>query len=195
MNPRIKELITESIMVKQMILEDERLLTTIEKVAEITTIALKGDKKILFCGNGGSAADAQHIAAELSGRYLMDRAPLYAEALHVNSSALTSIANDYGFEEVYSRMVDAKGRTGDILYAISTSGNSINILKAIDAAKKKFMIVVGMTSASGGKMRSQCDYLINIPTKDTPRTQEAHIMVGHLICELVEKAIFTTPKL
>lgn len=190
MNPRIKELITESILVKQQILQDETLLETIEQVAQIMTIALKGEKKILFCGNGGSASDAQHLAAELSGRFYLDREPLYAEALHVNSSALTAIANDYSFDEVFARMLCAKGREGDILVALSTSGNSPNILRAIEEAKRRFIFVVGMTSGTGGKMASQCDYLINVPTRDTMRCQESHIMIGHLLCELIESAIF-----
>lgn len=190
MNPRIKELITESILVKQQILQDVLLLETIEKVAQIMTIALKGEKKILFCGNGGSAADAQHLAAELSGRFYLDREPLYAEALHVNSSALTSIANDYSYDEIFARMLRAKGREGDILVALSTSGNSPNILRAIEEAKRRFILVVGMTNATGGKMASQCDYLIKVPTRDTMRCQESHIMIGHLLCELVESAIF-----
>ncbi len=190
MNPRIKELISESILVKQSILQDFHLLDRIERVVDVTTIALKADKKVLFCGNGGSAADAQHIAAELSGRFYLDREPLFAEALHVNSSALTSISNDYGFEEIYARMVRAKGRQGDVLFAMSTSGNSPNIINAIEAAKKQLMVVVGMTGATGGKMQQHCDYLLNIPSTDTPRIQECHMMIGHLICELVEKNIF-----
>lgn len=190
MNPRIKEIITESILVKQQILQDAKLLDTIERIVETMVIALKGKKKVLFCGNGGSAADAQHIAAELSGRFYLDRAPLFAEALHVNSSALTAIANDYGFEEVFSRMVQAKGEQGDILFALSTSGHSPNVLKAIEAAKERFMLIVGMTGATGGKLGSHCDYLINIPSMDTPRIQEGHLMIGHLLCELVEQSIF-----
>ncbi len=190
MNPRIKELISESILVKQQILQDEALLQTIEQVAQTMTIALKGDQKILFCGNGGSASDAQHLAAELSGRFYFDRAPLFAEALHVNSSALTAIANDYGYEEVFARMIGAKGQKGDILVALSTSGNSPNILRAIQEAQKRFMIVVGMTAASGGKMAHHCDYIIKVPTSDTMRCQESHIMIGHLLCELIEAAIF-----
>ncbi len=187
---RIKALISESISVKQLMLQDTKLLETVHRVVDVATIALKAKKKILFCGNGGSAADAQHIAAELSGRFYLDRAPLFAEALHVNSSALTAIANDYGYEEVYARMVRAKGEQGDILFAMSTSGNSPNILKAIESAKQKFMLVVGMTGETGGKMAPHCDYLINIPSRVTPRIQECHLMIGHLVCELVEQAIF-----
>jgi D-sedoheptulose 7-phosphate isomerase len=190
MNPLIKERITESILVKQSVLLDEKILETIQQVVDVTTIALKADKKILLCGNGGSASDAQHIAAELSGRYYLDREPLYAEALHTNTSAVTAIANDYGYDEVFSRLVKSKGRQGDILYALSTSGNSPGIIKAIQAAKERFMIVVGMTGGNGGKMNGGCDYLIKIPSVDTPRIQECHILVGHIICELVESAIF-----
>ena len=177
-------------MVKQQMLQNEALLMTIDQVVKVTTIALKAEKKVLFCGNGGSAADAQHIAAELSGKFYLDREPLFAEALHVNPSALTAIANDYGYEEVYARMIKAKGRQGDILFALSTSGNSPNVLRAIQVAKKQQMIVVGMTNQSAGKMIDKCDFLINVPSYDTMRVQEAHIMIGHLICELVEQAIF-----
>jgi len=190
MNPRVRALITESIFVKQQILQDEKLLMVVNNVAEITTIGLKENKKVLFCGNGGSAADAQHLAAELSGRYYLDRAPLFAEALHVNASYLTAVANDYGYDEVYARLVRSKGAQGDVLFALSTSGNSENILRAINEAKKRSMIVIGMTGKTGGKMVDACDYLINIPSTDTPRIQECHIMLGHLICELVEAAIF-----
>ena len=190
MNPIIKERITESILVKQAVLLDDKLMETIQQVTDITTIALKADKKILLCGNGGSASDAQHIAAELSGRYYLDREPLFAEALHTNTSAVTAIANDYGYDEVFARLVRSKGRQGDILYALSTSGNSPGILNAIKAAKERFMIVIGMTGGNGGKMNGVCDYLIKIPSIDTPRIQECHILVGHIICELVESAIF-----
>ncbi len=190
MNPLIKERIGESILVKQTILLDEKLMEIIQQVTDITTIAFKADKKILLCGNGGSASDAQHIAAEFSGRYYLDREPLDAEALHTNTSAVTAIANDYGYDEVFARLVRSKGRQGDILYAFSTSGNSPSIINAIKAAKERFMIVVGMTGGNGGKMNGVCDYLIKIPSIDTPRIQECHILVGHIICELVESVIF-----
>ncbi len=190
MNPLIKERITESILVKQIVLLDEKLLETIQQIVDVTTIAFKADKKLLLCGNGGSASDAQHIAAEFSGRYYLDREPLDAEALHTNTSAVTAIANDYGYDEVFARLVRSKGRQGDILYALSTSGNSPGIINAIKAAKERFMIVVGMTGGNGGKMNGVCDYMIKIPSIDTPRIQECHIMVGHIICELVESAIF-----
>ena len=190
MNPLIKDRISESILVKQTVLLDDKLMDTIQRVTDVTTIALKADKKVLLCGNGGSASDAQHIAAELSGRYYLDREPLDAEALHTNTSAVTAIANDYGYDEVFARLVKSKGRQGDILYALSTSGNSPGIINAIKAAKERFMIVVGMTGRNGGKMNGLCDYLIKVPSIDTPRIQECHIMIGHIICELVEAAIF-----
>ena len=190
MNKRISEAIQDSIEVKQKILDDNILLETIEKVAEVCTICLKNGGKILFCGNGGSAADAQHLAAELSGRFYYDRDPLFAEALHVNTSYLTAVANDYSYDEIYSRLVKAKGREGDVIFGISTSGNSMNILKAFDTAKKLNMISIGMTNEKGGKMINSCDYLLKMPSFDIPRIQEAHILVGHIICELIEKNIF-----
>jgi D-sedoheptulose 7-phosphate isomerase len=186
----VLETIQKSIEVKQAITTNSILVATIEKVAEVVVSALRDDKKILFCGNGGSAADAQHLAAELSGRFYFDRDPLFAEALHVNTSYLTAVANDYSYDEVYARLMKAKGRKGDVLIGISTSGNSKNIIKAFEVAKQTGVIIVGMTGDSGGNMKDLCDYLINIPSNDTPRIQESHILVGHIICELVENALF-----
>lgn len=190
MNKKIKNVIAESIAVKEQILADTTLQHTIETVAKVCIEALSADKKILFCGNGGSAADAQHLAAEFSGRFYKDREPLFAEALHVNTSYLTAVANDYSYDEIYARLIKAKGRTGDVLIGISTSGNSGNILKAFEQAKIQGMITVGMTGETGGKMKNLSDYLLNMPSTDTPRIQEAHIMVGHIICELVEMEMF-----
>jgi D-sedoheptulose 7-phosphate isomerase len=187
---RIKQRIESSLKVKEALLQNEALLIEIEKSVETCVVALKSDKKLLFAGNGGSAADAQHLAAEFSGRFYKDRTPLYAEALHVNSSYLTAVANDYSFDEVYSRMIIAKGRPGDVFVGISTSGNSKNIIKAIEAAKKQGMHVIGMTGESGGGMKELCDILLNMPSSDTPRIQEAHILVGHIICEFVEEKLF-----
>lgn len=187
---RIKQAIQNSIQLKQNILEDSELLSKISQVSQEIINAFKNDKKVLLCGNGGSAADAQHIAAELSGRFYFDRDPLFAEALHVNTSYITAVANDYSYDEVYSRLVKAKGRAGDILIGISTSGNSKNIIKAIEVANEIGMISVGMTGETGGKMKDICKYLINVPSNDTPRIQEAHIMIGHIICEIVEKELF-----
>jgi D-sedoheptulose 7-phosphate isomerase len=186
----IKKSISESIQVKQNILENPDLLSKISQVSQEIINAFKNDKKVLFCGNGGSAADAQHIAAELSGRFYFDREPLFAEALHVNTSYLTAVANDYSYDEIYSRLVKAKGRAGDVLIGISTSGNSKNVIKAIEVANEKGMITIGMTGKTGGKMKEICKYLINVPSTDTPRIQEAHIMIGHIICEIVEKVLF-----
>jgi len=186
----IKKSISESIQVKQNILENPELLSKISQVSQEIINAFKNDKKVLFCGNGGSAADAQHIAAELSGRFYFDREPLFAEALHINTSYLTAVANDYSYDEVFSRLVKAKGRAGDILIGISTSGNSKNVIKAIEVANEKGMITIGMTGKTGGKMKEICKYLINVPSTDTPRIQEAHIMIGHIICEIVEKVLF-----
>ena len=187
---RIKEAINQSIDLKKAILEDEILLRTLQIVAVKMTNCFENGGKVLFCGNGGSAADAQHLAAEFSGRFYYDRPPLYAEALHVNSSFVTAVANDYSYDEVYARMIRAMGRKGDILVAISTSGNSGNILRAIDAALEVGMIVVGMTGKTGGLMKEKCAFLLNPPSTDTPRVQESHIMIGHILCELVEAAVF-----
>jgi D-sedoheptulose 7-phosphate isomerase len=187
---RIEAVIRESIAVKEGILSDAALLSAIQAVTDVCVAALRADKKILFCGNGGSAADAQHLAAEFSGRFYKDRDPLFAEALHVNTSYLTAVANDYSYDEVYARLIKAKGRAGDVLIGISTSGNSANIVRAFEQAKRQGMITVGMTGETGGKMRLLSDFLLNMPSSDTPRIQEGHILVGHIVCELVETAIF-----
>lgn len=190
MKDLIQTSIQESVAVKQAILNDETFQASIADAAEMLLTTFRADGKVLFCGNGGSAADAQHIAAELSGRFYTDRPPLYAEALHVNSSYVTAVANDYGYDAVFARMVEASGRPGDVLVAISTSGNSANILKTIEAARLRDMKVIGMTGASGGKMKGLCDLLLNVPSSDTPRIQESHILIGHIICEIVEKQLF-----
>jgi len=187
---KIENCIRESIAVKKRMLEDTGLIETIDKMSSRAVEILKNKGRILLCGNGGSAADAQHIAAELSGRFSFEREPLDAEALHVNTSYLTAIANDYSYNDVYSRLVKAKGRAGDMLIAISTSGNSQNIINAIHAAKEMNMTVVGMTGQGGGKMKDMVDFLINIPSDETPRIQEAHILAGHIFCLLVEEQIF-----
>ncbi len=186
----IHDRIAASIATKQAVLEDLVLLHKIEQAAQAMLGAFRSGGKVLFCGNGGSAADAQHLAAELSGRFYTDRPPLYAEALQVNSSYVTAVANDYGYEHVFSRMVDAAGRPGDVLVAISTSGNSPSILHAVEKARVKGLKVVGMTGATGGKMAERCHVLLNVPSTDTPRIQEVHILMGHILCELVEKEIF-----
>lgn len=191
---KIKEIITDSISVKEKMLHDPVIVSTMQKVAEEIVACYGHDGKVLFCGNGGSAADAQHIAAELSGRFYFDRDPLDAEALHVNTSYLTAVANDYSYDQIYSRLIKARGRKGDILFGISTSGNSGNVIKAFELANQIGMITVGMTGESGGKMKDISQYLINVPSGDTPRIQESHIMVGHIICELVEDRMFERGK-
>jgi len=186
----IKKAIKDSIETKNKLLENNDVLDSIEKISAEMVNALLQDKKILLCGNGGSAADAQHIAAELSGKFYFDREPLFAEALHANTSFLTAVANDYSYDEVFSRMVKAMGREGDILIGISTSGNSQNIIKAIETANNLNMITIGLAGEGGGKMKSICKYLIAVPSADTPRIQESHILIGHILCEIVEKEIF-----
>jgi len=187
---RIKEAIKDSIDLKMQILSDQALLDVIARVADLCVSAFRDDKKILFCGNGGSAADAQHLAAELSGRFYYDRPPLFAEALHVNTSYVTAVANDYSYEAIFSRLVRAKGRAGDVLIGLSTSGNSKNMINAYDVANKIGMKTVGLTGKTGGEMKSLCDLLIPVPSTDTPRIQEAHILIGHIICEQVESKLF-----
>jgi D-sedoheptulose 7-phosphate isomerase len=191
---KIKEIITASISVKEKILHDPMLISALQKVADEIVNCYSHDGKVLFCGNGGSAADAQHIAAELSGRFYFDRDPLDAEALHVNTSYLTAVANDYSYDQVYSRLIKARGRKGDVLVGISTSGNSGNVLKAFELANEIGMITVGMTGESGGKMKALSTILLNAPSGDTPRIQESHIMMGHIICELVEERMFERGK-
>ncbi len=186
----IRRSIQDSISLKQSILSDDGLIDTLEEIARICFLAIEEGKKILFCGNGGSAADAQHLAAELSGRFYYDRPPLFAEALHVNTSYLTAVANDYGYEAIFQRLVQAKGREGDVLIGLSTSGNSTNIIKAFETANEKDMTTVAFTGESGGKLRFVADYLLNVPSRDTPRIQEAHITLGHALCEIIESRLF-----
>ncbi len=186
----IQSIVQASIDTKNRVLADQTLLDTVGSVAEAMTMAFKNGKKVLFCGNGGSAADAQHLAAEFSGRFYYDRPPLYSEALHVNSSYVTAVGNDYSYDVIYSRMIEAMGKEGDVLVGISTSGNSTNVVKALEAANKLGMITVGMTGESGGKMKEVSTFLVNIPSKDTPRIQECHILLGHIMCEIVEANVF-----
>jgi len=187
---KIKNIIKESIGVKELILSDETLISNIEKAAQIIIDCYRNGGKVLFCGNGGSAADAQHLAAELSGRFYYDRPALEAEALHVNTSYLTAVGNDYSFDLIYSRILSASGKTGDVLVGISTSGNSKNVLEAQKVAKQKGMKVISLTGESGGEMKDLTDCLINVPSKLTPRIQESHIMIGHIICQIVEEELF-----
>jgi D-sedoheptulose 7-phosphate isomerase len=190
MEEKIKKIITSSIEVKQSILNDEKLLDTLQQVSLEMVKTLKLGGRIYFCGNGGSAADAQHLAAEFSGRFYIDRQALPAEALHCNTSYLTAVANDYSYDVVYARLVQGIANEGDFIVGLSTSGNSANIVKAFEAARDKKVITVGFTGKEGGKMRSLSDYLLNVPSTDTPRIQESHIMLGHIICQLVEESYF-----
>ncbi|MFK8044168.1 MAG: SIS domain-containing protein [Crocinitomicaceae bacterium] len=188
---KIKSIIENSIQTKQKVLNSDTIIEAIEAATYSITNCFKADGQVLFCGNGGSAADAQHLAAEFSGRFYFDRAPLNSEALHVNSSYLTAVGNDYSYQEIYARMVQAKGKNGDILVGISTSGNSENVVRALIQAKKQGMTTIGFTGETGGKMFDLCDIIIPIPSNDTPRIQECHILVGHIICELVEANLFS----
>jgi D-sedoheptulose 7-phosphate isomerase len=190
MKSRINKCITSSVENYTRVLKDVNLQENIEEIVKKSIVAFKSDKKMLLCGNGGSASDAQHIAAELSGRFYSDSPPLYAEALHVNSSYITAVANDYGYEFTYARMVEAAGREGDIFVGISTSGNSPNVVKAIQKANEIGMLTVGFTGRHGGKMQEICNIMIRIPSDDTPRIQEAHILVGHIVCQLIEEEMF-----
>ena len=186
----IRKQIEESIALKQQVLSDQVMMDNLERCIGEMVQAFETRHKVLFCGNGGSAADAQHLAAELSGRYYFDRPPLNAEALHVNTSFLTAVANDYSFDHVYERMVHALGQKGDMLVALSTSGNSPNILMALEAARKLGMTTLGFTGQDGGAMNDLCDILLKVPSRDTPRIQEVHILLGHIICENVEDILF-----
>lgn len=190
MESKIKSIIQSSIDLKNKVLNDPILVETLKKVVEQIIHCYENDGKVLFCGNGGSAADAQHLAAELSGRFYFDRYPLFAEALHVNTSYLTAVANDYGYDEVYSRLVMAMGRKNDILIGLSTSGNSANMVRAFKEANTLGMITVAFTGQTGGELNDKCNYLLNVPSIDTPRIQEVHILLGHIICEMVESKLF-----
>ena len=190
---KIRELIRASVNVKEQILQDEELLGTIEAVVIVMVDALRKGNRIYFCGNGGSAADAQHLAAEFSGRFYKDRKALPAEALHCNTSYLTAAANDYGFDVVYARLIEGIGEKGDVLVGLSTSGNSANIVHAFEAAREAGIITVGFTGLTGGALKSLSDHLLNVPSADTPRIQESHILIGHIICQLVEENYFTAP--
>ena len=190
MKSRINKCIKDSVENYTRVLHDDVLQENVKRIASESITAFRGDKKMLLCGNGGSASDAQHIAAELSGRFYTNRPPLYAEALHVNSSYMTAVANDYGYESTYARMVEAAGKEGDVLIGISTSGNSPNVVRAMQKAKELGMFTVGFTGENGGKMKGICDVMICISSEDTPRIQEAHILIGHIICQLIEEEMF-----
>jgi D-sedoheptulose 7-phosphate isomerase len=190
MTEKIKSIISASIQTKKEILNDDEFIKKIENAVDAITNAFNKGNKVLFCGNGGSAADAQHLAAEFSGRFYKNRKALPAEALHCNTSYLTAVANDYSYDVIYARLIEGIANEGDVVVGLSTSGNSPNILKAFEIAKQKKVTTIGFTGATGGKMKDASDHLFNVPSTDTPRIQESHIMVGHIICELVEEKLF-----
>ena len=186
----IRRQIADSILVKARMLEDGALIGLVKRVAEECTEALRRGNRILFAGNGGSAADAQHLAAELVSRFAFDRPGLAGIALTTDTSILTAVGNDYGYEKVFARQIEAHGRPGDVFVALSTSGNSPNILEALEAARFQGIRTVGLTGASGGRMRALSDYCVRVPSGETARIQECHIVIGHVLCGLMEAAIF-----
>lgn len=186
----IRHNLQSSITLKQRLLDDEVMVALVSEISDVVVECYRNGGKVFFCGNGGSAADAQHLAAELSGRYYYDRPPLFAEALHVNTSYITAVANDYSYDEIYARWITAIGQKNDVLIALSTSGNSTNVVRAIEQANRNGMKTVGFTGKTGGKMGSICDLLLAIPDTDTPRIQECHMLMGHTVCEIVEARIF-----
>lgn len=186
----IKSRLQASIDLKISLLDNSEILTTVEAIVNEIVNTYKNNGKVIWCGNGGSAADSQHLAAELSGRFYYDRPPLFSEALHVNTSYITAVANDYSYDIIYSRLVEAMCRKGDILIGLSTSGNSGNVVKAFEKANAMGVLTAGFTGATGGKMKNISKYLVNIPSTDTPRIQECHMILGHTICELVESTLF-----
>lgn len=191
MNEKIQDIINESLTVKSLVLKDLRLVGLVGDLVTLITDRFRQGKHLYFCGNGGSAADAQHLAAEFSGRFYINRDALPSEALHCNTSYLTAVANDLSYELIYSRLIKGIGKAGDILVGLSTSGNSVNIVKAFETAREKGVTTIGMTGEGGGDLKKWSDYLIDIPSRNTPRIQEAHMLLGHIICQLVEEKYFT----
>ena len=190
MNDKIRDIINESLTVKTRMLSDSRLTSLVGDIVTLIVDRFRQGKHLYFCGNGGSAADAQHLAAEFSGRFYINRDALPSEALHCNTSYLTAVANDFSYDLIYSRLIKGIGKPGDILVGMSTSGNSPNILKAFDTAREKGITTIGMTGEGGGQLKELSDYLIDIPSRNTPRIQEGHMLLGHIICQLVEEAYF-----
>ncbi|WP_322923931.1 D-sedoheptulose 7-phosphate isomerase [Paenibacillus campi] len=186
----IKQQINDSFAVKQQIFKDEQLVNLIEEVSAKTIAAYQGGYKTLFAGNGGSAADAQHLAGEFVSRFYFDRPGLASLALTTDTSILTAIGNDYGYEQLFARQIQANGVKGDIFFGISTSGNSPNIVRALEVARAQGITTVGLTGSKIGEMDALCDYCIKVPSAETPRIQEAHILIGHIVCAIVEEAIF-----
>jgi len=187
---RIKQALQESIRLREMMLNDASFAVNFSRASALLIDAFRSDKKVLFCGNGGSAADAQHISAELSGRFKQDRKPLFAVALHVNSSYMTAVANDYGYDEVYERMTEAMGRSGDVLVGLSTSGNSKNVVKAMEKARSIGMSTIALLGEKEGAMAGLADVVIHVPSTDTARIQELHITLGDVLCEEIESELF-----
>ena len=188
---KIEHIISESVAVKNKVLADKGLLGTVEEMVTVLVKTFKNGNRVYFCGNGGSAADAQHLAAEFSGRFYTDRDALPAEALHCNTSYLTAVANDYSYDVVYSRLIKGIAQKGDVLIGLTTSGNSRNIINAFETARQKGVFTMAFTGESGGEIKKHSDYLINVPSRDTPRIQESHILLGHIICQLVEELYFS----
>jgi D-sedoheptulose 7-phosphate isomerase len=188
---KVKSQIQASIDAKQIILKDEILLSLIIQVAKTIINAYKNGKKTMFAGNGGSAADAQHLAGELVARFYFDRPGIPSIALTTDSSILTAIGNDYGYEKLFSRQVQAMGNEGDVFIGLSTSGNSPNILSALEACKENGIFTIGLTGITGGKMADLCDVCIKVPSDDTPRIQESHILIGHILCWAIEQELFS----
>lgn len=185
-----RQQIAASIEVKRALLEDTALLQNLGRAARAVVRSIQSGGKVLLFGNGGSAADAQHIAAELAGRYKLERPGLAAVALTVNTSVLTAVANDYSFEHVYARQVQALGAAGDVAIGISTSGNSSSVVNALETARLKGMVTVGMTGESGGLLKSHADFCMQVPSRETARIQECHIVIGHILCDYVEEELF-----
>lgn len=194
MTKEIKKAISQSVKLKSLILNDETILSTVAKAADMITRSLKSGNRVLFCGNGGSAADAQHLAAELSGRFYLERKAINAEAININVPFLTAVSNDYDFEYSYARYLEGAAKKGDVLVLLSTSGNSANIVKAAEYARKNDILTITFTGKTGGKLAPISDIAILVPSDDTPRIQEVHMLLGHCICERVEKNIFEDGK-
>lgn len=190
MKDRIQYLVQSSINVKSKVVADEHILSQVDQIVQLLVNCFQSGKRVWFCGNGGSAADAQHLAAEFSGRFYKNRKALPAEALHCNTSYLTAVANDYSFNQIYARLVDGICEAGDVLLAFSTSGNSTNIIEALEVARDKGVHAIGFTGSAGGKMTECCDILVKVPSSVTPRIQEVHMLLGHIICELTENLLF-----
>ena len=191
MKDKIQAIVSESLAVKNRVLQDQRLIGVVSDIVTLIVDRFREGKHLYFCGNGGSAADAQHLAAEFSGRFYINRDALPSEALHCNTSYLTAVANDFSYDMIYSRLIKGIGKSRDILVGMSTSGNSTNIVKAFETAREKGITTIGMTGEGGGRLKEFSDYLIDIPSKNTPRIQEAHMLLGHIICQLVEEQFFS----